>query len=141
MLDFEYTSPVDPATGFLVNTSIPPDGITPYTPELSYSVGAQYDHELNDGTLSFRLDGAYQGELFTNGENTIWAEIPGRFLANARISWSEQEDWKVTLEVQNLFDEYYFQSTSDITTSLGAGHRRARPAAHLVGVGGAQVLT
>jgi iron complex outermembrane receptor protein len=117
-LDFEYTSPTTPQ-GNLVNTGIPADGITPYTPELSYSVGAQYDHELGDATLSFRLDGSYQGDLYTNGENTIWAEIPGRFLANARITWARQEDWKVWLEVQNLFDEYYFISTSDITTSLG----------------------
>jgi iron complex outermembrane receptor protein len=27
--------------------------------------------------------------------------------------------WKVALEVQNLFDKYYFTSKSDITTSLG----------------------
>lgn len=118
LLDFEYTSEVN-SQGNLVNTGIPSSGITPYTPELSYSVGAQYDLELDNATLSFRLDGAYQGDLYTNAENTIWAEIPGRFLANARVSWSRQEDWRVTLEVQNLFDEYYFQSVSDITTSLG----------------------
>jgi iron complex outermembrane receptor protein len=27
--------------------------------------------------------------------------------------------WRVSLEVQNLFDKYYFTSKSDITTSLG----------------------
>ena len=29
------------------------------------------------------------------------------------------DDWKVSLEVQNIFDKYYFQSVSDVTTSLG----------------------
>jgi iron complex outermembrane receptor protein len=82
-------------------------------------VGAQYDHEVNTGTVSFRLDGAYQGELYTNAENSFWARMPGRFLANARVTYSRQEDWKVSLEVQNLLDKYYYQSVSDVTTSLG----------------------
>ena len=123
VLDFEYTTAVDPATGFLVNTGIDPDNITPYTPELAYSVGAQYDHSLPSGMLSFRLDGSYQGKLFTNAENTTWAEIPGRFLANGRLTWTtKDDDWKVSLEVQNLFDKYYFQTVSDVRTpnSLGA---------------------
>jgi len=119
VLDFKYTTDLN-AQGNLVNTSIPGSGITPYTPEESYSIGAQFDHRTNAGTLSFRLDGAYQGDLFTNAENTSWGEIPGRMLANARIGWSDMEDkWKVALEVQNLTDKYYFMSKSDITGSLG----------------------
>jgi iron complex outermembrane receptor protein len=117
-LDFNYTSPLN-ALGNLENTGIPGDSITPYTPELSYAVGAQYDHEFEGGMFSARLDGAYQGELYTNAENTSFGKIPGRFLTNATLSWSNQDKWKVSLEVQNLFDEYYFMSKSDITTSLG----------------------
>jgi len=113
-LDFEYTSPTTPA-GVLVNTGIPGSGITPYTPETSYSVGAQYDRPIESGTLSFRVDGSYQGKLYTNAENSIWSKMEGRFLANARVSWARQEDWKISLEVQNLFDKYYFQSVSDAT--------------------------
>ncbi len=116
-LDFEYTS--SSTGGFLDNTSIPESGITPYTPELSYAVGAQYDHNLSAGTLSFRLDGSYQGKVYDNAENTSWAKIPGRFLANARVSWAAEDKWKVALEVQNLFDKYYFMSVSDASSSLG----------------------
>ncbi len=131
-LDFKYTSPT--TQGYLNGTivwqggvvggtalsGIPAGAITPYTPELSYSVGAQYDHETEGGTLSFRVDGSYQDEMFTNAENTSWARMPGRFLANARVGWADNDDnWKVSLEVQNLLDKYYYQSVSDITTSLG----------------------
>jgi iron complex outermembrane receptor protein len=116
-LDFEYTSPT--TGGLLAGTSIPAGGITPYTPETSLSVGAQYDHEVNTGLLSFRLDGSYQGELYTNAENSFWSRMPGRFLANARVSYARQEDWKVSLEVQNLLDKYYYLTVSDVTTSLG----------------------
>jgi iron complex outermembrane receptor protein len=116
ILDFKYTTAVDPATGFLVNTGIAPGNITPYTPELAYSVGAQYDRPLQSGTLSYRLDGSYQGKLYTNGENTSFSKIDGRFLANARISYSRDDSWKMSLEVQNLFDKYYFMSKSDVST-------------------------
>jgi iron complex outermembrane recepter protein len=117
-LDFKYTSPTN-AQGNLVNSSIPKGAITPYTPELQYAVGAQYDHELNSGVLSLRLDGSYQGDLYSNAENTTWAKMPGRFLANAQVSWAKDDNWKFSLEVQNLLNKYYFMSVSDITTSLG----------------------
>jgi iron complex outermembrane receptor protein len=119
VLDFKYTSPTTSA-GFLVNTGIDADNITPYTPELAYSVGAQYDHPLAAGNLSFRLDGNYQGKVFSNGENTSWAKIDGRFLTNAKITYAREETWKVALEVQNLFNKYYFMSKSDVSAgSLG----------------------
>ena len=123
VLDFEYTSPTTGSPPVLANTGIPADGITPYTPELTYSIGAQYDYETDVGTFTTRLDGSYQGEIFSNAENTVWSHIPGRFLANGRISWTTRdEDWEVALEVQNIFDKYYFMSKSDVRTpnSLGA---------------------
>jgi iron complex outermembrane recepter protein len=127
-LDFEYTSPAigaflisgEDAAGNPVVGAVPANGITPYTPELNYAIGGQYDYETDAGTFSVRLDGSYQGDLFTNAENTSWAEIPGRFLANGRLTWTTRDDdWKVSLEVLNIFDKYYFQTVSDITTSLG----------------------
>jgi iron complex outermembrane receptor protein len=128
VLDFEYTSPAlngflisgEDAAGNPVVGAVPANGITPYTPELNYSIGGQYDYETDAGTFSVRLDGSYQGDLFTNAENTSWAEIPGRFLANGRLTWTTRDDeWKVSLEVLNIFDKYYFQTISDVTTSLG----------------------
>jgi len=128
-LDFKYTSPSRngvlvkltdlPAPNDVIATSIPTNGITPFTPKLAYAIGGQYDHPLENGKISFRLDGSYQGKLYTNAENSSWGKIDGRFLTNARISWSRNDDWKVSLEAQNLFDKYYFMSKSDITSSLG----------------------
>jgi iron complex outermembrane receptor protein len=115
VLNTATPDPDDPVIG-----GIPVGGITPYTPTLTYSISTQYDHETDVGTFSIRLDGSYQGKLFTNAENTSWATIPGRFLANGRLTWATTDDeWKVSLEVLNIFDKYYFQTVSDITTSLG----------------------
>ena len=117
VLDFEYSSDVD-ANGFLVGTSIPGSGITPYTPEVTYSFGIQYDHELDSGTISGRFDGSYQSDVFSNSENTSWANVDGRFLANGRLSYTTaSEDWRITLEVQNMFDKYYFLTRSDTASN------------------------
>lgn len=117
-LHFKYTSP---ATGGILNGSaIPATGITPYTPTINYSIGAQYDYETDIGTFSARFDGFYQGKLYTTAENTIWSKIPGRFLANGRLTWATRDDdWKISLEVKNIFDKYYFTSVSDASSSLG----------------------
>jgi len=129
LLDFDYTSPS--VGGFLISSynaqgqavpgAVPASGIAPYTPEVNYSISGQYDYDTDAGTFSIRLDGSYQGKLYTNAENREpWAKIPGRFLANGRISWTTNDEaWRVALEVQNLFDKYYMTSVSDITTSLG----------------------
>jgi iron complex outermembrane receptor protein len=121
VLDFEYTTAVD-GNGNLVGTGINGNNITPYTPELTYSIGVQYDHELQSGSvISARFDGSFQDDVYTNAENTSWALVDGRFLGNARLSFSPPDgDWKIAVEVQNLFDNYYFLSKSDVASnSLG----------------------
>ncbi|MFM1886852.1 MAG: Ferripyoverdine receptor precursor, partial [Pseudomonadota bacterium] len=117
LLDFEYTSPS--ANGTLVNTGIPSSAITPYTPKVAYAIGAQYDQPISSGTISYRLDGFYQGKVYTTAENTSWSTVDARFLANARVTWANDKNWKVALEAQNLFDKYYYQSVSDVTTAFG----------------------
>ena len=119
VLDFEYTTAA--VGGFLVGTGIPADGITPYTPELTYSFGIQYDYEMEAGTVSARFDGTFQDDVYTNAENTPWALVDDRFLGNARLAYTTaDEGWRIALEVQNLFDKYYFLSVSDVTSnSLG----------------------
>jgi iron complex outermembrane receptor protein len=119
ILDFKYTGAT--TGGVLTGTAIPADGITPYTPESSWSFGVQYDYEIGAGTISGRFDGSYQGSLFTNSENSSWGRVDGRFLGNARLTFTTaDEDWRMALEVENVFDKYYFMSVSDATAnSLG----------------------
>jgi iron complex outermembrane receptor protein len=92
----------------------------PYTPDWTYSIGVQYDADVGPGMTHFRFDGSYRSSIFTDTANSPWSRIPGVFLGNARIWYTtEDEDWEVGLEVQNLFDEYHFMSVSDISRSLG----------------------
>ncbi|QZH76616.1 MAG: TonB-dependent receptor [Erythrobacter sp.] len=111
-LDFQYTE---------VGTSgLTGDEITPYTPEWTYSFGIQYDMEIDPGTVMVRFDGSYQSETFTEANNSFWSRIDNRFLGNARVGFTTtDEDWTVALEVQNVFDHFYYQSVSDVSGSLG----------------------
>ena len=105
--------------------SVAPAGLNgsetfPYTPDWTYSFGIQYDADVGPGTAMFRFDGSYRSAIFTDTTNSPWSRIDGRFLGNARIGYrTADEDWEVALEVQNLFDKYYFHSVSDISRSLG----------------------
>ena len=124
-IDFKYKSAaaLNPLLGYvaLVGTNVPKSGVTPYTPKWNYSVGVQYDYKLSSkGTIGVRFDGNYQSKIYSESSNSTWSKINGYFLGNARLSYTTPDDgWIVALEVQNLFDKYYFLTTSDITTSLG----------------------
>ncbi|HTN13444.1 MAG TPA: TonB-dependent receptor [Sphingomonadaceae bacterium] len=103
-------------------SGVPLTATTPFTPEWTYSFGIQYDHELKSGaTISARFDGSYQSDIYSEAFNTVAGKVDGTFLGNGRLSYATaDENWKVSLEVQNIFNKYYFLSKSDITTSLGA---------------------
>ncbi|HYD24982.1 MAG TPA: TonB-dependent receptor [Croceibacterium sp.] len=106
--------------------SVAPAGLNgsetfPYTPDWTYSFGIQYDHDIGPGTIGARFDGSYRSAIFTDTTNSPWSRINGRFLGNARLQYTTaDEDWRLALEVQNVFDKYHFLSISDITRSLGA---------------------
>ena len=125
-IDFKYT-------GFTASTAalggLTLNMVTPYTPKWKYSFGAQYDFEkVMGGTLSARFDGSYQSHVYTEAINyddvavaavagplaTYHAsnKIPAYFLGNARLTWKQDSEapFSVSLEVQNLFDKYYYTS-------------------------------
>lgn len=125
-LDFKYTK-------FTADTvalgGITLDMVTPFTPKWKWSGGIQYDiQDVLGGKLSGRFDGSYQSHIYTEAINYDSVVVPteaggplptlvasnridGYFLGNARLSWTAPEnDWSVSLEVQNLFNKYYFMS-------------------------------
>jgi iron complex outermembrane recepter protein len=97
------------------------DETFPYTPDWTYSFGIQYDADVGPGTVGFRFDGTYRSKIFTDTTNSSWSQVDSRFLGNAKIQYTTEDDaWRISLDVQNVFDKYYFMSISDITRSLGA---------------------
>ena len=130
-LDFQYTT----LNASVAHSSVVPGGTgqmdlsmkQPYTPELTWSAGVQYEFPLGGGgSLTARLDAAFQDEVYTQAVNysnntaiqpvtdrkTAW--IDSYTLSHARLTWrSARGDWETALDVSNLGDEVYYQNIVD----------------------------
>src|SRR5690606_16853427 len=73
----------------------------PYTPKWKWSIGAQYDIDLgNSGSLTPRIDAAYQGDVYSSASNRSSNLIENYTIANARITWrNRDEDLELSAEV------------------------------------------
>jgi iron complex outermembrane recepter protein len=114
-LDFKYTETN------VAQSNVATSMITPFTPEKKASAGIQYTFPLGSlGSLSTRLDGTYQSEIFTDAINAPTNRIDSYTLANARITWRSPDDsWATSFEVTNLTNEYYEFSRFDQRFSSG----------------------
>jgi iron complex outermembrane receptor protein len=120
VLDFEYQS-INP------NTGIPINSITQFTPEFTWSIGAQYRFETGFGVITPRLDAAYQDSLFTNPDNSPGSKIDSYTLLNGRITWEDRNsNWVVALEGRNLTNELYYINKGD-GLSGGVGYVNGFP--------------
>lgn len=84
----------------IVPTAIPENGITPYMPEQSCSVGAQCDHKLTQRKLSFRVDGSYQGELYTTAEDTSCGFRRKPVSLNLRAGWKQPALFMISARIR-----------------------------------------
>ncbi len=112
-IDFEFTE-------IAASAGLPADAVTPYTPEVTWSFGLQYDVSFAKGTLSPRIDVNYQDDIFVDPAKEATSAIESYTLTNASITWlSEDEDWRLALKVRNATDELYYRSGTDAVASGG----------------------
>lgn len=92
-----------------------------YTPEYTGFLAAQYGFDFGvKGTVTPQLNGEYQSKVYTDAANREAGAIPSRWVANARLDWqSADKDWKATLAITNLFDEYYFHQVRNSLNNIG----------------------
>jgi iron complex outermembrane recepter protein len=123
-LGFQYTQILNAAaTGITLGMT------TPYTPRWKWSVGVQYALDLSGhGTLTPRIDAAYQSSVFTNPINDpVWNRIPAYTVFNARLTYkAPMGGWSVWGEVTNFTDKLYYLTLFDLHTS--AGYVNGQPA-------------
>jgi iron complex outermembrane receptor protein len=121
VLNFDYTK-------LAAATGIPDNGITPYTPETKWSLGAQYRFGLaGGGAITPRIDVSYQSDIYGNAINTPTSLIDSYTLLNARLTWTSADDlWQVAVEGQNLTDELYFITKFDLLAAAG-GFQSGQP--------------
>ncbi|MBC2667872.1 TonB-dependent receptor [Novosphingobium piscinae] len=121
-LDFGYTS-------VNANTGITRTMVAPFTSEWQASASIAYDARLGGGgTLTPRLDWAYQSSFYYNAVNTPLDLVAGRGLLNARLTYQDpQKQWSVALGVTNLTNRFYYNGTSFNATYGVASGAVGRP--------------
>ena len=103
------------------NTGVTESMRTAYNPKWKWSVGAQYEIDLGGvGSITPRVDAAYQSHIFGNAVNGPLNRIPGYTIANARLIYrNADKDWEASLEVTNFTNKYYFLSNFDLSAPAG----------------------
>jgi len=127
-VDFAYQS-INPAAGGATNPTGPQlDDYPPYTPKWKWSIGAQYEILLgNVGSLTPRVDAAYQSTIYAGSSNTPFEVLPNYTLVNARLTWANADkDLEISGEVTNIFDKYYYLTAFDLT-GAGSGIASKQP--------------
>ena len=99
-------------------------------PETTFHIGAQYAIDLNGaGTVTPRLDYAWQDTIYQGANNDPYTAIKSRGLLDGRITWdAPQGGWQVALSASNLTDEKYFLNVFNLAI-FGQGSVEGQPGA------------
>ncbi|WP_404711789.1 TonB-dependent receptor [Sphingomonas sp. MMS24-J13] len=85
------------------------DSKAPFSPKWKAAVGVQYAVGTAIGTLTPRIDYAYQSSFFTNIDNNPLGAVPGYGLFNAKLTWdSPDRAWRLSATVKNMFNRFYY---------------------------------
>lgn len=92
----------------------------PGSPEHQFSMGLKYQQEVfGDKLLDVTYGLTSQSDMFTKiGNRESGEEIPGYSLSNLSVSVSD-ENWAVSLYVDNVFDKYAFTSIRRDKADIG----------------------
>jgi iron complex outermembrane receptor protein len=99
----------------------------PFAPQWQGNIGAQYEIAIGSGSLTPRVDYAFQSTAYGNAINNARNLLERRDVVNARLTYRTGDgDWEATLAVTNLTDDFYYYSKQDIF--VAAGYVTATPA-------------
>jgi iron complex outermembrane receptor protein len=109
---------VDPLTGAqtLVGNSLP------NSPEVKYTVGANYTFNWTPGSLTFGGTYSYTDDLQSNVFSNPIATAPSNEIADFRVLWNDaQNRYTLIGFVKNAFDEVgYIRSSGSSVTAVGS---------------------
>jgi iron complex outermembrane receptor protein len=108
---------------------------TPFalTPELSYTLGAQYGWNLNNGNLTLRGDYNWQDDQISASDRITAYPIPSIGLLSGRLTYRPNDaKWDIALLGTNLLDEYYVTSAFYQPQTTAAQGTAGRPREYAV---------
>ncbi|MFV8783922.1 TonB-dependent receptor [Microbulbifer sp. SA54] len=96
----------------------------PFSPELSTAFIATYRHPLSSGELLFSYEHIAQSKQYSDIDNIELVAQKAWQESNLRLGYQANADWNLTLWVENLFEEQYFErgwANADVNNQWGYG--------------------
>ena len=91
---------------------------TPYAPDFTFTVGADYFHEFQGGYLNWFVMYNYTDNIYHDIEKLY--DEPSYGLLNARVSYTPQhENWELAFAIDNIEDQDYAISRLDLEIGTG----------------------
>ncbi len=120
-LAFGYTSSsfedVDPLAGIAEGNRLP------FSPEITFALGAHYEFETGFGSITPRADLRYQSDVFFSPFNFPLEEQEGYAILDLRLTYiTPDERFSVTGAVENVFDREYFSFGQDAVANQGVAY-------------------
>lgn len=78
-----------------------------------------YPGDVFGGKVSARLVGSYISDFFDNIRNFDAQRIQGYFIADAGLKWKSNNGLEIGVDVKNLFNKSYVETSFDISTVCG----------------------
>jgi iron complex outermembrane receptor protein len=79
-----------------------------YNPEWTFSGGINANYPLDGGEVFAGLDFSWQDEFYSNMENSDRGTVDSAAFVNLRAGWNSEQNWSVSVYVENIFDEENF---------------------------------
>lgn len=111
----------------LAASAITLDTPFPRTPELSYTVGAQYEWKLaNDAEVAFSGSYGFKSEQFSTSQKSNSVYLPEYGLASFRVQYNAAGDrWYAAAFCNNCFAEEYLTGGTNFSGNSGHGSIRS----------------
>lgn len=112
---------LDGSTATTADEFVPKGRVLPLSPEWTLNAGIQYDFEFqNTWTLTPRLQWSYISEQNATPFPSIYTEVPGRHLLDARLTL-DMGNYRIEAYGSNLTNELYIASQIQDTSSATGG--------------------
>ncbi|ARN73103.1 TonB-dependent receptor [Oceanicoccus sagamiensis] len=85
-----------------------------FNPEWTVSGGINANYPLNGGEVFAALDFSWQDDFYSDGENSDNATVDSVGFVNLRTGWNSEQNWSVSVYVENVFDEESFAGRSGV---------------------------
>ncbi len=96
----------------------------PFAPHFSSAFVARYTIPARAGEYSIGFEHVYQSKMYSDPDNIEAIAVDSWNESALRLGYASEQDWRLTLWVENLFDEKYFErgwANADPDNTFGYG--------------------